>query len=170
MSAKKQVKPTKPNAERIIKALEEWSPNGLCTGTMIARNGRKENTIGCTVGALMLGLPDRVLPFPLKDLGPESKTNAIKHGVFYYKTATATKVHDGTDGQTTAFEKYYGLSEEDTSNLIKYNDVCDGQGYKQDLKDSLPETAPGIPRKVLQTISRLRQRYERLMDTGKLQY
>lgn len=146
----------KMNTKRVVAALKNWSPNGLCTGQLVLANGEKSKTEACAIGCLTLEFAFSKEGEKLFKKHDRSRHYFIKNRL--YGNAGLDKDHFITKGM----REYFGLTTEAESEIMCYNDVCDG------TKDTKPGTLLRynncVPISVQKTIYSLRKKYDKFDD------
>ena len=147
-----------------IRALKEWSPFGLCDGTLVAQNGKKSRTVGCAQGALAFGFLD-----------------TVEGQAWLKQNATVAVGCDGTRRAKTAKERnsyvnenlheantlkgefadavaaHYGMTREQLDYIPSFNDEIVCGNVRQTIADWSGE----FPQRFMQAISTLRHQYEK---------
>jgi hypothetical protein len=103
------------NTNQIIRALRDWSPFGLCDGTLIKQNGKREKTVGCAQGALAMSF----VHSPTGRAWLRKKGHKVK----------GFRLHDFVGGQSLgtgefaqAVAKHFGTTTVVLSTIMHFND------------------------------------------------
>jgi hypothetical protein len=145
--------------ERVIKALKDWSPRGLCGGTLVQKNGEKANTEACAIGCL-------TMEFATSRRGREffQKTGKNRKNFLHKHIYGNGTVPNGKFRQ--AMQKYFGIDQNLESAMMSYNDSCvEADGGTDEDPDM-----DAVPTQVRKTIYSLRKRYEKFVAKWEEKY
>lgn len=138
----------KINETRINRALKNWSPNGLCGGALVQKNGDPKKTEACAVGCMAL---EFIHSKPGKRYFVEKKIDTKKFVERYlYDEATI-----GNEAFNVAMRSYYGISPEVEGEVMSFNDRCLQNGKEADNRFSM------VPLTVRRTVRSLRKKFEK---------
>jgi hypothetical protein len=137
------------NTKKIIKALERWSPHGLCSGVLVEKNGVRSQTQACAVGCLAL---EFLHSKPGKRwLGKRDRSMFVRSNLYN---------NCGMDGATEkAIIKYYELDADRIADIINLND-CVSETDSAETNARRVKNSD-LPQPLARTILRLRKRYDK---------
>ena len=154
----KPIREMQMNEAKVIKALVDWSPHGLCDGMLVRRNGEQSKTEACAVGALALGFlyspeGDKFVGKAETDLANFverylDQQEELPAGIFRGEDENE-EIIPGSD-IVDAMSDFYEMDSSAIDDIMAYNDNCiEGK----DHGDALP---PGVR----DTIKNLRQKFQ----------
>jgi hypothetical protein len=144
----------KVNSERVVQALKKWSPNGLCAGTLVQKNGDPKQTEACAIGCL-------ALDFVMSKTGARWFKKNRRNQYFFLKKylyggSTLSGYSQTVIKFRTAMQEHYGIDTEMESAMMSYNDSCmDNDGMPVGDKES------SVPTPIRKTIFSLRKRFDK---------
>jgi hypothetical protein len=139
------------NTNQIIRALRDWSPFGLCDGTLIKQNGKREKTVGCAQGALAMSF----VHSPTGRAWLRKKGHKVK----------GFRLHDFVGGQSLgtgefaqAVAKHFGTTTVVLSTIMHFNDSIN-TGSRRAGPDHGQYAA--LPYRLREAIVSLRKRFDK---------
>jgi hypothetical protein len=149
--------------ERIIRALKNWSPKGLCAGTLVQKNGDPKKTEACAIGCLSLD-------FVTSAAGKKwcrSQRRSMKSfiGSVLYEKSTLNEMDDEDSAFLGAMRKYYGIDGALEFAMMSFNDGCVDRKGRPNAEHKV------VPASIRRTIYSLRKKFTKfakahLRETG----
>lgn len=150
-------KTPKMNTKRVITALKNWSPKGLCGGTLVQKNGDPAKTEACSVGCLALDFATSKEGKKFFKKVRRSQKNFIKN--YLYNESTL----DDDLPFVQAMNEHYGVDNSLMDSIMSYNDNCiDNNGEAKVNYCGNNQTL--IPPSVRKTIYSLRKKFVKFAE------
>lgn len=144
---------------KVIDALENWSPKGLCDNVLVSHKGNK-TFIGCVIGCMIV----EFLTTPegkkyLKEDG-RSKTKYI-HDKLYLNTVIDRDLKN-------LFCNYFDITDREADAIVYYNDhiLTIAFNINGPLAPIFKRCEQLIPRNLRELLTQLRWKYEHILRQG----